>query len=136
MKKCFGVFEHRVKKKSQKQQLLKGFDDRFWIPHSRHTEIHEEDLLGASELEILAVSEEAGIYLVSTKDGRQIFATGHAEYDRETLAAAPPHAGAADCRRRRQRQGAGRWWSGHRRQWKSRRRRRRRLVSCVGRLWC
>ncbi len=84
--KCFGIFEHRVKSKSKKQQLLKGFDDRFWIPHSRHTEVRIEDIEKVPELEILSVSEEAGVYLVGTRDGRQIFATGHAEYDRETLA--------------------------------------------------
>jgi homoserine O-succinyltransferase len=78
-KKMFGVFPHIVKKKNV--QLLRGFDDEFLAPHSRHTEIHREDIEKVPELEILAESPQAGVYIVATRDGRQIFVTGHSEYD-------------------------------------------------------
>ena len=81
--KMFGVFSHRVVK--QYVKLLRGFDDRFLAPHSRHTEVRREDILRVPELEILAESERAGAYIVASKDGRQIFITGHAEYDPLTL---------------------------------------------------
>ncbi|MCK8817826.1 homoserine O-succinyltransferase [Natroniella sulfidigena] len=81
--KMFGVFDHQINK--DKVKLLRGFDDRFKAPHSRHTEVRKEDIEQVSELEILAESEQAGAYLVATKDGRQIFVTGHSEYDRLTL---------------------------------------------------
>ncbi|NGZ75877.1 homoserine O-acetyltransferase MetA [Saccharibacillus alkalitolerans] len=77
--KCFGVFPHTMNKTNV--QLLRGFDEWFFVPHSRHTDVRREDILKSTELEILAESEEAGVYLVATKDGRQIFATGHSEYD-------------------------------------------------------
>jgi len=84
-KKMFGVFEHTLNKKNVR--LLRGFDDVFYIPQSRHTEVRKEDIEKVHELEILAESEYAGVYLVASKDGRQIFATGHAEYDSLTLKA-------------------------------------------------
>ena len=65
--------------------LLRGFDDVFMVPHSRHTTVRREDIERCEELEILASSEEAGVYAVKTKGGRQIFITGHSEYDAETL---------------------------------------------------
>ncbi|MCS6908695.1 MAG: homoserine O-succinyltransferase, partial [Anaerolineales bacterium] len=82
-KKMFGVFEHRPLVRTSK--LLRGFDDVFYAPHSRHTEVRREDIEKVSELEILSESEEAGIYIVATKDGRHIFVTGHSEYDPLTL---------------------------------------------------
>jgi homoserine O-succinyltransferase len=81
--KMFGVFPHTFSKKNTK--LLRGFDDYFYAPHSRHTEIRREDIERIQELEILSESEEAGIYIVASKDGRQIFVTGHPEYDPLTL---------------------------------------------------
>ncbi len=81
--KVFGVFVHRVNKKNVK--LLRGFDDLFYVPHSRHTEIRREDLEKVPELEILSESDEAGIYIVIAKNGRQVFVTGHSEYDPLTL---------------------------------------------------
>jgi homoserine O-succinyltransferase len=81
--KMFGVFSHTVNR--QHVKLFRGFDDRFHIPHSRHTENRREDIERVAELEILSESEEAGVYVVATKDGRQIFVTGHAEYDQNTL---------------------------------------------------
>ena len=81
--KMFGVFPHRTTKKNMK--LLRGFDDEFYVPHSRHTEVRREDIEKIPELEILSESEEAGVYIVASKDGRQIFVTGHSEYDPLTL---------------------------------------------------
>jgi homoserine O-succinyltransferase/O-acetyltransferase len=81
--KQFGVFPHAICKKNVK--LLRGFDDVFYGPHSRHTEIRAEDIVKVPELELLAVSEEAGVYIVGTKDERQVFVTGHSEYDPLTL---------------------------------------------------
>lgn len=81
--KQFGVFEHRVVEKNIK--LLRGFDDLFYAPHSRHTEIRRSDIDLVPELRILAESEQAGVYMVSTSDGRQVFITGHSEYDPFTL---------------------------------------------------
>jgi homoserine O-succinyltransferase len=81
--KQFGVFEHRICKPNVK--LLRGFDDVLFAPHSRHTEIRAEDIARVPELELLAVSEEAGVYIVGTRDERQIFVTGHSEYDPLTL---------------------------------------------------
>ncbi|MFY0543346.1 homoserine O-acetyltransferase MetA [Brevibacillus sp. H7] len=81
--KLFGVFSHTVNKKNVK--LFRGFDPLFQIPHSRHTENKREDIEKVAELEILAESEEAGVAIIATKDGRQIFATGHSEYDQNTL---------------------------------------------------
>ena len=82
--KLFGVFDHRVLKPSS--PLFRGFDDRFYAPHSRHTEVLEEDIRKVPGLEVLAVSEEAGVSAVKTEDTRQFFLLGHLEYDRNTLA--------------------------------------------------
>lgn len=82
-KKMFGVFEHTVEKKNV--MLLRGFDDVFYVPHSRHTTVKAEDIEKISQLDILSVSEEAGVYIAASKDGKQIFVTGHSEYDPYTL---------------------------------------------------
>ncbi|MCM8711623.1 homoserine O-succinyltransferase [Clostridium sp. SYSU_GA19001] len=81
--KMFGVFAHKINQKNVK--LMRGFDDEFYVPHSRHTEIRREDIEKVEELTILSESEESGIYIVATKGGRQIFVTGHSEYDPLTL---------------------------------------------------
>ena len=81
--KLFGVFQHNVDYK--RSILLRGFDDLFWAPHSRHTTISREDIEAVPELKILASSEKAGVYAVTNKGGKQIFVTGHSEYDPETL---------------------------------------------------
>ena len=84
-KKMFGIFKHTVKPDKKHKMLLRGFDDEFYVPHSRHTEIHEEDIEKVPELEILSTSEDAGVYIVAAKSDRQFFITGHSEYDAETL---------------------------------------------------
>lgn len=81
--KLFGVFEHRVD--HPKAILLRGFDDVFYAPHSRHTTVLREDIEKVWDLRIIASSEEAGVYAIQTKFGRQIFVTGHSEYDPDTL---------------------------------------------------
>ncbi|AFQ42506.1 homoserine O-acetyltransferase MetA [Desulfosporosinus meridiei] len=84
--KMFGIFRHNVNKSGLNgMQLLRGFDDEFYVPHSRHTEVRRSDLEAHPELEILSESSEAGLYLVVSKDGRQVFVTGHSEYDTLTL---------------------------------------------------
>lgn len=85
-KKVFGVFKHQVVPEKKHKMLLRGFDDEFYAPHSRHTEFREEDINRVPELEILAKSEEAGVYIVTAKSERQFFITGHSEYDADTLA--------------------------------------------------
>lgn len=82
-KKMFGVFSHKIL--NSKVKLLRGFDNEFYVPHSRHTEVLRRDIEKASDLEILAESNEAGVYIVTSKDERQIFITGHSEYDPLTL---------------------------------------------------
>ncbi len=82
-KKLFGVFKHRAERKNY--ILLRGFDDVFMVPHSRHTTIHREDVEKCGALKILASSEEAGIYALITENGRQVFIMGHSEYDPRTL---------------------------------------------------
>ena len=82
--KVFGVFEHRCVKRFTK--LLRGFDDVFHVPHSRHTCIDAEDVAREPRLEILADSADAGLYIAASADGKQIYVTGHSEYDAETLA--------------------------------------------------
>ncbi len=81
--KCSGVFLHKVRRTTAK--LVRGFDNVFYAPHSRHTEVRAEDINKNKELEILADSEEAGVYIVKTKKGRQFFVMGHSEYDADTL---------------------------------------------------
>ncbi len=83
--KQFGVFPHHVIQ--QNVQLLRGFDDVFYAPHSRHTEVRRADIERNPRLEVLAESEQAGVYIAATRDGRQIFITGHSEYDPLTLQA-------------------------------------------------
>jgi homoserine O-succinyltransferase/O-acetyltransferase len=81
--KQFGVFEHDIKNKHC--PLVRGFDDIFWAPHSRHTTIKKEDLVNLKDIELISESEEAGVYVVISKDGKQIFITGHSEYDLNSL---------------------------------------------------
>ena len=81
--KLFGVFPHTADYK--RAILLRGFDDTFWVPHSRHTTVDRADIEAVPELKIIASSEKAGVYAVMNKGGRQIFVTGHSEYDYDTL---------------------------------------------------
>jgi len=81
--KLFGVFAHKLKDK--KSELTRGFDEIFYAPHSRHTQVLKEDILQVPELKILAESDIAGPHIIATKNKRMIFVQGHAEYDRETL---------------------------------------------------
>ncbi|MDR2825679.1 MAG: homoserine O-succinyltransferase [Deltaproteobacteria bacterium] len=81
--KLFGVFPHKVCKHSTK--LLRGFDDRFYMPHSRHTEIRKSDILKVPQLEILTESAEAGPSIIACRESGELFVTGHFEYDAETL---------------------------------------------------
>ena len=81
--KMFGVFKHKADYK--RSILLRGFDDEFWVPHSRHTTVLREDIEKVPGLRIVASSEEAGVYAIMNKEGRQIFITGHSEYDADTL---------------------------------------------------
>ena len=85
-KKMFGIFKHEVAR--AEHELVRGFDEIFLAPHSRHTEVRREDIERIAELEILAYSEEAGVYLVASKNKNhaRFFITGHAEYDHDTLA--------------------------------------------------
>ena len=83
-KKMFGVFQHAVK--TPYVQLLRGFDDVFLAPHSRHSEVHREDIEQVKQLQILTESPLAGVHIVANNNGRQYFITGHFEYDRKTLA--------------------------------------------------
>ncbi len=82
-KKLFGVYKH--KKLVNYDRLLKGTDDRFYMPHSRHTTVYEEDIKICKDLVLLASSKEAGAAIIRSKDNKFIFITGHAEYDRDTL---------------------------------------------------
>ncbi len=82
-KKMFGIFKHKVDHKNS--ILFRGFDDEFMVPHSRHTTVLEEDIKKCPQLKILSSSDESGVYVVSTDKGRQIFVTGHSEYDANTL---------------------------------------------------
>ncbi len=82
-KKMFGVFPHKIE--NPYHQLLRGFDEVFYVPHSRHTDIKIEDIRKCEDIELLTYSEEAGAHIVADKVGRRFFVTGHSEYDRETL---------------------------------------------------
>ena len=82
-KKMFGIYEHKVN--NRKNPLVRGFDDYFYAPHSRHTEVPIEEIRRQEDLIVLAESEEAGAFLVMEKSGKQIFLLGHPEYDRYTL---------------------------------------------------
>ena len=81
--KMSGIFEHRVLVPTER--LLRGFNDVFFAPHSRHTEVRASDITKHPELRLLSVSDEAGVYIVEARNGRQIFVLGHSEYDRDTL---------------------------------------------------
>jgi homoserine O-succinyltransferase/O-acetyltransferase len=82
-RKMFGVFQHRVLEPHS--EVLRGFDEEFPAPHSRHTEVRARDVHATRGVKVLAESEEAGVYLAASDDGRQVFVTGHPEYDRDTL---------------------------------------------------
>ncbi|MCD7033445.1 homoserine O-succinyltransferase [Metabacillus sp. GX 13764] len=81
--KCFGLFKHKLVNPHEK--LVRGFDEEFYVPHSRHTDIKKEELSKHPELKLLAESEEAGVCLAASRDGKQIFLTGHPEYTETTL---------------------------------------------------
>ena len=81
--KMFGIFKHKADYK--RSILLRGFDDEFWVPHSRHTTVLREDIERVPGLRVIASSEDAGVYAIMSKEGRQIFITGHSEYDADTL---------------------------------------------------
>ncbi|NPC92721.1 homoserine O-succinyltransferase [Bacillus sp. WMMC1349] len=82
-KKLFGVFEHKLLQKNER--LVRGFEEFYYVPHSRHTDINIDDLKKSSQLKVLSVSEDAGVCLIVSKDEKQIFLTGHPEYDTDTL---------------------------------------------------
>ena len=82
--KMFGIFQHRLL--VENHPITRGFDELFFVPHSRHTTVKRRDIAKIQELEILASSDKSGIYMVGRRDGRQFFITGHSEYDRDTLA--------------------------------------------------
>jgi homoserine O-succinyltransferase len=81
--KISGVFRHTAE--NDKLPIFRGFDDEFWVPHSRYTEIRKEDIEKVPGLTLLASSVESGVHMVSAHDGRQLFITGHPEYSRFTL---------------------------------------------------
>ena len=85
-RKLFGVFPHTTTEHKRQSPLFRGFDDVFFVPHSRYTENHVEDILARPELELLAVSPQAGVFAVKSEDNRRFFVTGHPEYDPDTLA--------------------------------------------------
>ena len=85
-KKLFGVFPHTTTEAKRQSPLFRGFDDVFYVPHSRYTENHVEDILAQPELELLAASEQAGVFAVKSENNRRFFITGHPEYDPDTLA--------------------------------------------------
>ncbi|GAF66798.1 homoserine O-succinyltransferase [Bacillus sp. TS-2] len=82
-KKVFGVFNHYVTENNV--NLIRGFDDEFLAPHSRYMDVKAEDIIAHEQLQLLSVSDEAGVYLCASRDGRQVFVTGHSEYDACTL---------------------------------------------------
>ena len=81
--KLFGVFPHKLDYRNS--MLFRGYDDVFMVPQSRHTTVERSDIEKIDELQILASSEDTGVYAIKTKSGRQIFITGHSEYDADTL---------------------------------------------------
>ncbi len=82
--KMFGIFEHKIHNRAH--PIVRGFDEFFYAPHSRHSEVRREDIIKCEKLEIISDSEDAGIYMVASKNNRYFFITGHAEYDHDTLA--------------------------------------------------
>jgi len=83
-KKLFGVYKHTVDRKTT--MLVRGFDDEFYAPHSRNSHVLTEDIMACDDLVIIASSEKAGVYIAASTDKKQIFVTGHSEYDKDTLA--------------------------------------------------
>ncbi len=81
--KLHGVFTHTVSRPGN--PLVRGFDEEFWVPHSRSADVNRDDILAVPQLRILAESQEAGVHLISTENGREIYILGHMEYDKETL---------------------------------------------------
>jgi homoserine O-succinyltransferase len=81
--KMFGVFKHTINNKYF--PLFRGFDDEFYAPHSRHTEVRRNDIINHNDLEILSESEESGVYIVAGRGGREFYVTGHSEYSLYTL---------------------------------------------------
>ena len=81
--KISGIFKHRVK--NRKEPIVRGFDDEFYAPHSRYTEVSREQIENCDKLKVLAESDEAGIFICMSEGGKQVFVTGHPEYDRYTL---------------------------------------------------
>lgn len=81
--KMFGIFKHTMN--DLYQPIFRGFDDEFYVPHSRHTEIHREDILKIPQLTLLSESDESGVYMVMSRGGREFFITGHSEYAPNTL---------------------------------------------------
>ncbi|MBR5802770.1 MAG: homoserine O-succinyltransferase [Bacteroidaceae bacterium] len=82
-KKMFGIFEHRAN--NPLLPIFRGFDDVFYVPHSRHTEVRREDILKVKDLDLISESDESGVYMVMARGGREIFVTGHSEYSPLTL---------------------------------------------------
>lgn len=82
-KKMFGVFKHTVL--DPKNPIFRGFDDEFFVPHSRHTEVRKKDIEKVPELSILSESKDSGVYIIMGRNGREFFITGHSEYSRYTL---------------------------------------------------
>ncbi len=82
-KKMFGIFAHHTN--NPLLPIFRGFDDVFYVPHSRHTELHREDILKVKELDLISESDESGVYMVMARGGREIFVTGHSEYSPLTL---------------------------------------------------
>ena len=82
-KKMFGIFEHRTN--NPLLPIFRGFDDIFYVPHSRHTEVRREDILRVKDLDLISESDESGVYMVMARGGREIFVTGHSEYSPLTL---------------------------------------------------
>ena len=81
--KVFGIFNHRINNKTS--PIVRGFDDNYLAPHSRHTDVKRGDILKVKELDLVSESDDAGVYIVTAKDANRVFITGHAEYDRTTL---------------------------------------------------
>jgi homoserine O-succinyltransferase len=79
----FGIFPHYLKNNTT--MLVRGFDDEYYAPHSRYTEVRREEIEKVDELELLSESKEAGVYMVRSRDNKQVFVTGHSEYDWDTL---------------------------------------------------
>lgn len=84
-KKMFGIFEHHVTEGFSHLPIFRGFDDVFYVPHSRHTEVRREDIDKCKELQVVSESDESGVHIVMARGGREIFVTGHSEYSPYTL---------------------------------------------------